>query len=88
LPGLRRRSSEAALLAAVLPNPLRLRVDRPSRYVLARRDWILARCAAWAARVPARAGERAAHGALKASAALRSRPPRLFRTMSRGILLR
>jgi monofunctional biosynthetic peptidoglycan transglycosylase len=34
-------SSEAALLAAVLPNPLRLRVDRPSRYVLARRDWIL-----------------------------------------------
>jgi len=24
-----------------LPNPLRLRVDRPSRYVLARRDWIL-----------------------------------------------
>ena len=34
-------SSEAALPAAVLPNPLRLRVDRPSRYVLARRDWIL-----------------------------------------------
>ena len=38
----RRLSSEdAALLAAVLPNPLRLRVERPSRYVLARRDWIL-----------------------------------------------
>jgi monofunctional biosynthetic peptidoglycan transglycosylase len=34
-------SSDAALLAAVLPNPLRLRVDRPSQYVLARRDWIL-----------------------------------------------
>lgn len=32
---------EAALLAAVLPNPLRLRVDRPSAYVLARQDWIL-----------------------------------------------
>jgi monofunctional glycosyltransferase len=32
---------EAALLAAVLPNPLRLHVDRPSRYVSERRDWIL-----------------------------------------------
>lgn len=32
---------EAALLAAVLPNPRRLRVDNPSEYVLARRDWIL-----------------------------------------------
>jgi monofunctional biosynthetic peptidoglycan transglycosylase len=32
--------SEAALLAAVLPNPRRLRVDRPSAYVLSRRDWI------------------------------------------------
>jgi len=34
-------SSEAALLAAVLPNPLRLHADRPSAYVLSRRDWIL-----------------------------------------------
>lgn len=32
---------EAALLAAVLPNPRRFRVDRPSPYVLKRRDWIL-----------------------------------------------
>ncbi|HEY0767713.1 MAG TPA: monofunctional biosynthetic peptidoglycan transglycosylase [Steroidobacteraceae bacterium] len=40
-PALRLSSSDAALLAAVLPNPLRLRADRPSRYVLARRDWIL-----------------------------------------------
>jgi monofunctional biosynthetic peptidoglycan transglycosylase len=40
-PARRLSSSEAALLAAVLPNPLRLHVDRPSRYVLARRDWIL-----------------------------------------------
>jgi monofunctional glycosyltransferase len=32
--------SEAALLAAVLPNPRRLRVDRPSNYVLSRRNWI------------------------------------------------
>jgi monofunctional biosynthetic peptidoglycan transglycosylase len=32
---------EAALLAAVLPNPLELRVDRPSNYVQKRRRWIL-----------------------------------------------
>ncbi len=32
---------EAALLAAVLPNPLRLNAGRPSAYVLRRRDWIL-----------------------------------------------
>jgi monofunctional glycosyltransferase len=40
-PALRLSSSEAALLAAVLPNPLRLHAERPSRYVLQRRDWIL-----------------------------------------------
>lgn len=40
-PAARLTSSEAALLAAVLPNPIRLRVDRPSVYVLSRRDWIL-----------------------------------------------
>jgi monofunctional biosynthetic peptidoglycan transglycosylase len=34
-------SSEAALLAAVLPNPERLHAERPSRYLLMRRDWIL-----------------------------------------------
>jgi monofunctional biosynthetic peptidoglycan transglycosylase len=34
-------SRDAALLAAVLPNPLLLHVDRPSRYVIARREWIL-----------------------------------------------
>jgi monofunctional biosynthetic peptidoglycan transglycosylase len=34
-------SRDAALLAAVLPNPHLLRVDRPSRYVIARREWIL-----------------------------------------------
>jgi monofunctional biosynthetic peptidoglycan transglycosylase len=33
--------AEAALLAAVLPNPIKLRVDQPSAYVLKRRDWIL-----------------------------------------------
>jgi monofunctional glycosyltransferase len=34
-------SRDAALLAAVLPNPHLLRVERPSRYVIARREWIL-----------------------------------------------
>lgn len=32
---------EAALLAAVLPNPLHLKADRPSAYVEERRAWIL-----------------------------------------------
>jgi monofunctional glycosyltransferase len=32
---------QSALLAVVLPNPLRLRVDAPSNYVLTQRDWIL-----------------------------------------------
>jgi len=32
---------EAATLAAVLPNPIRLHADRPSVYVSERRDWIL-----------------------------------------------
>jgi monofunctional biosynthetic peptidoglycan transglycosylase len=40
-PALQLSSSEAALLAAVLPNPLRLHAERPSRYLLQRRDWIL-----------------------------------------------
>lgn len=33
-------SAEAALLAAVLPNPYRLRVDKPSDYVRKRSQWI------------------------------------------------
>jgi len=32
---------EAALLAAVLPNPVRFRVDSPSQYTLDRQRWIL-----------------------------------------------
>lgn len=31
---------EAALLAAVLPNPIRFRVDNPSSYVMRRKNWI------------------------------------------------
>lgn len=40
-PPARLQPAEAALLAAVLPNPVRLRADRPSAYVLERRNWIL-----------------------------------------------
>src|SRR5262249_19154047 len=40
-PALRLSPAEAAVLAAVVPDPLRLHADRPSRYVLQRRDWIL-----------------------------------------------
>jgi monofunctional biosynthetic peptidoglycan transglycosylase len=34
-------ANEAALLAAVLPNPIKLRADSPSRYVKSRQQWIL-----------------------------------------------
>lgn len=34
-------AEEAALLAAVLPNPIRFQADRPSSYVLQRQRWIL-----------------------------------------------
>jgi monofunctional biosynthetic peptidoglycan transglycosylase len=34
-------AADAALLAAVLPSPKRMRVDNPSQYVLSRQQWIL-----------------------------------------------
>jgi monofunctional glycosyltransferase len=40
-PTSRLSASDAALLAAVLPNPKRMRVDAPSRYVRSRQLWIL-----------------------------------------------
>jgi len=40
-PAARLSAAESAVLAAVLPNPRVLHADRPSRYVLERRDWIL-----------------------------------------------
>jgi monofunctional glycosyltransferase len=40
-PAARLAPSESALLAAVLPNPIRLRANRPSAYVEERRAWIL-----------------------------------------------
>jgi monofunctional biosynthetic peptidoglycan transglycosylase len=36
----RLNQADSALLAAVLPNPRRYRVEAPSRFVLARRNWI------------------------------------------------
>lgn len=39
-PAQRLEPNEAALLAASLPNPLKLRVDQPSGYMLKRREWI------------------------------------------------
>ena len=33
--------TEAALLAAVLPNPIRMKVDAPSPYVRKRQGWIV-----------------------------------------------
>lgn len=44
-PASRLTASEAALLAAVLPNPHRFRATRPSAYVAGRRDWILGQMA-------------------------------------------
>ena len=40
-PATRLNAGEAALLAAVLPSPLRLHADRPSRYVRSRQQWIM-----------------------------------------------
>jgi len=40
-PASRLTQSEAALLAAVLPNPIRFKVNAPSRYVFQRQQWIL-----------------------------------------------
>lgn len=41
-PAARLTSSQAALLAAVLPNPVHWHVTRPSRFVLWKQQWILA----------------------------------------------
>jgi monofunctional biosynthetic peptidoglycan transglycosylase len=40
-PAARLNSSEAAALAAVLPNPIRFKADAPSNYIRARRGWIM-----------------------------------------------
>jgi monofunctional glycosyltransferase len=40
-PAARLNPPEAALLAAVLPNPKRMRVNAPSNYVRARQQWIM-----------------------------------------------
>jgi monofunctional biosynthetic peptidoglycan transglycosylase len=40
-PAARLTRSDAAVLAAVLPNPQRFSAAAPSRYILERREWIL-----------------------------------------------
>jgi len=40
-PASRLTMSEAALLAAVLPNPIRFKVTAPSRYIYQRQQWIM-----------------------------------------------
>jgi len=40
-PAAKLTADEAALLAAVLPNPIRLKADRPSKYVRSRQQWIV-----------------------------------------------
>lgn len=40
-PAKRLTAAEAALLAAVLPNPHRFRADAPSGYVIQRQQWIM-----------------------------------------------
>jgi monofunctional biosynthetic peptidoglycan transglycosylase len=40
-PASRLNREEAAVIAAVLPNPITFRVNAPSNYVMKRRDWIL-----------------------------------------------
>lgn len=44
-PARRVRRDEAALLAAVLPNPVRFRVEAPSAYVRSRQAWIVGQMA-------------------------------------------
>jgi monofunctional biosynthetic peptidoglycan transglycosylase len=60
---LRLSPEEAAVLAAVLPNPRLMHADRPSRYVLQRRDEILAQMRALGGDAYLRALEGERHGA-------------------------
>ena len=57
-PAARLSSPESALLAAVLPNPIRLKVDRPSAYVLGRENQILGQMRALGGSAYLRAVER------------------------------
>ena len=40
-------TGEAALLAAVLPNPLKYKVDQPGKYLLKRKNWIIRQMSHW-----------------------------------------
>jgi monofunctional biosynthetic peptidoglycan transglycosylase len=43
IPASRLNSSQSALIAACLPNPLRWRPDRPTKYINRKKQWILSR---------------------------------------------
>jgi monofunctional biosynthetic peptidoglycan transglycosylase len=60
-PASRLTASEAAVLAAVLPNPIKMHADRPSAYVLERRDTILGQMRALGGASYIQAVEKEAH---------------------------
>jgi monofunctional glycosyltransferase len=66
-PAARLTRAEAALLAAVLPSPLRLHPERPSSYLSSRQEWILAQMrdlggASYLEEIDARPAPELAHG--------------------------
>ena len=65
-PAARLTSSEAATLAAVLPNPIKMHADRPSAYVTERREQILAQMRALGGASYLQALEKESHPTAKA----------------------
>ena len=65
-PAARLTSSEAATLAAVLPNPIKMHADRPSAYVIERREQILAQMRALGGASYLQALEKESHPTAKA----------------------
>jgi monofunctional biosynthetic peptidoglycan transglycosylase len=66
-PAVRLTSSEAATLAAVLPNPIKMHAERPSAYVSERRDQILGQMRALGGASYLQALEKESHPPAKAS---------------------
>jgi monofunctional glycosyltransferase len=66
-PAARLTSSEAATLAAVLPNPIKMHAERPSAYVTERRDQILGQMRALGGASYLQALEKESHPGAKAS---------------------
>jgi monofunctional biosynthetic peptidoglycan transglycosylase len=65
-PAARLTSSEAATLAAVLPNPIKMHADRPSAYVTERREQILGQMRALGGASYLQALEKESHPTVKA----------------------